>query len=100
MDDDVWVAGPDTAAFISEHSGAAKGIRFRPGVLPRLLGVPAVEVRNSRVALDELRPKAGGGSLQLHLTLADNTHPMPVFHLSRPLRVESTRSGDSRWTDY
>jgi AraC-like DNA-binding protein len=63
MDDDVFVAGPDTAAFISEHSAVARGIRFRPGVLPRLLGVPAVEVCNTRVALDELRPNAVGGSL-------------------------------------
>lgn len=63
MDDDVLVAGPDTTAFISEHAAVARGIRFRPGVLPRLLGVPAAELRNTRIALDELRPKAGGGSL-------------------------------------
>jgi AraC-like DNA-binding protein len=29
-------------------------LRFRPGVLPRLLGVPAAELRNSRVALADL----------------------------------------------
>lgn len=32
-----------------------QGLRFRPGVLPRLLGVPAAELRNTRIALDELR---------------------------------------------
>jgi hypothetical protein len=36
----------------------------------------------------------------LHLTLADNSHPMPVFHLSRPLRTEATHDGDRRWSDY
>ena len=42
----------------------------------------------------------GGSSLQLHVTVADSGTPAQVFHLSRPLRVESTRSGDTRWTDY
>jgi plastocyanin len=42
----------------------------------------------------------GGGPLQLHLTLTDNTHPTPVFHLSRPLRTEATHDGDRRWSDY
>ena len=42
----------------------------------------------------------GGGPLQLHLTLSDNTHPTPVFHLSRPLRAEATHDGDTRWSDY
>jgi AraC-like DNA-binding protein len=64
MDDRVLVAGPDTTAFLSEQDCAvARGIRFRPGVLPRLLGVPAVEVRNSRIDLELLRPNTVGGSL-------------------------------------
>jgi len=42
----------------------------------------------------------GGGPLQLHLTLTDNTHSTPVFHLSRPLRAEATHDGDRRWSDY
>lgn len=61
MDDRVLVAGPDTAAFISEQSCAvARGIRFRPGALPRLLGVPAVEVRDARADLELLCPNVGG----------------------------------------
>jgi AraC-like DNA-binding protein len=64
MDDRVLVAGPDTAAFVSEQECAvATGIRFRPGVLPRLLGIPAAELRDNRVALELLRPNVGGGSL-------------------------------------
>ena len=64
MNDRVLVAGPDTKAFTSEQgSAAATGIRFRPGVLPRLLGIPAVELRNTRITLDTLRPGYGGGSL-------------------------------------
>jgi AraC-like DNA-binding protein len=64
MDDRVLVAGPDTTAFITDQSCAvAKGIRFRPGVLPRLLGIPAAELRNARVDLQVLRPDISGGPL-------------------------------------
>jgi AraC-like DNA-binding protein len=64
MDDRVLVAGPDTTAFISEHESAvARGIRFRPGVLPRLLGIPAIELRNNRIDLELLHPNAVGSSL-------------------------------------
>ena len=52
----VVVAGPDTAASIARRdSDPFVGLRFRPGVLPRLLGVPAGEVRNARVPLADLR---------------------------------------------
>ena len=39
------------------------GLRFRPGVLPRLLGVPASELRNDRVPLHDLRAVPRRGSL-------------------------------------
>lgn len=56
MDGRVVVAGPDTAASVSAVGREPfVGLRFRPGVLPRLLGVPAVELRDRRVPLDELR---------------------------------------------
>jgi len=56
MDNQVVVAGPDTTASISPRSGEPfVGLRFHPGILPRLLGVPASELRNERVALAELR---------------------------------------------
>src|SRR6476661_5156266 len=52
----IMVAGPDTTASISPRSGEPfVGLRFHPGILPRLLGVPASELRNERVALAELR---------------------------------------------
>jgi AraC-like DNA-binding protein len=51
----VVVAGPDTTAFISTRSPEPlHGIRFRSGALPRLLGVPASELRNTRVSLTDL----------------------------------------------
>lgn len=64
IEDRVVVAGPDTTAFITEQDVAVvRGIRFRPGVLPRLLRIPAVEVRNQRIGLELLRPNITGRSL-------------------------------------
>ncbi|MBP1817580.1 AraC family transcriptional regulator [Mycobacterium sp. OAE908] len=56
MDGRIMVAGPDTSASVTPNGGEPfVGLRFRPGVLPRLLGVPAAELRDDRVALTELR---------------------------------------------
>jgi AraC-like DNA-binding protein len=56
MDGRFMVAGPDTAASVSPREGEPfVGLRFHPGVLPRLLGVPASELRNARVAVTDLR---------------------------------------------
>lgn len=56
MDGRVVVAGPDTTASVTQRAGEPiVGLRFRPGVLPRLLGVPASELRDSRVSLTDLR---------------------------------------------
>lgn len=59
IDDEVIVAGPDTTAVVSEHHrNPVTGLRFRPGVLPRLLGVPAAQLAGLRVPLAELRDVA------------------------------------------
>jgi AraC-like DNA-binding protein len=56
MNGRIVVAGPDTAAAVTHRTGEPfAGLRFRPGMLPRLLGVPAAQLRNERVALDEIR---------------------------------------------
>ncbi|TPG31994.1 helix-turn-helix domain-containing protein [Mycolicibacterium hodleri] len=56
MDGHVVVAGPDTSALTTTRGQQAiTGLRFRPGVLPRLLGVPAAELVDRRVPLGELR---------------------------------------------
>ena len=54
------VAGPDTAAYVAEESARTvyAGLRFAPGQGPRLLRVPAREVRDRRVPLDALWPSA------------------------------------------
>ncbi|MFE9924797.1 helix-turn-helix domain-containing protein [Streptomyces sp. NPDC005774] len=54
------VAGPDTHAHLTEGDASSPwaGIRFHPGTLPVLLGVPAHELRDQRPDLAELWPAA------------------------------------------
>lgn len=56
MGGEVVVAGPDTRPY--EVRGRVDdcyvGLRFPPGVLPGILAVPAVELRNTRVPLTEV----------------------------------------------
>ncbi|MEV5438793.1 helix-turn-helix transcriptional regulator [Streptomyces sp. NPDC052682] len=53
------VAGPDTRAYVTDgEAGAWAGVRFFPGTAPALLGVPADELRDRRVALADLWPAA------------------------------------------
>ncbi|MER6610650.1 AraC family transcriptional regulator [Streptomyces sp. NPDC000927] len=54
------VAGPDTHAHVPDGvtGGRYAGIRFAPGTAPALLGVPAHELRDRRVGLADLWPRA------------------------------------------
>ncbi|MER6419523.1 helix-turn-helix domain-containing protein [Streptomyces sp. NPDC001137] len=85
------VAGPDTRAYVTAgEPGVWVGVRFYPGTAPALLGVPAHELRDRRVALSELRPAAevrrltarvnaaaepASGLEELALRLAADTEP-------------------------
>jgi AraC-like DNA-binding protein len=75
MDGRIVVAGPDTSAFITAGSTEpVRGLRFRPGALPRLLGVPAAELRDTRIDVRELRAVPDADSLDaLAVTLAGDT---------------------------
>jgi AraC-like DNA-binding protein len=57
----VTLAGPDTGPWpVRRRAGAvAVGVRFHPGAAPSLLGPPAVELRDTRVTLDQLWGRAG-----------------------------------------
>lgn len=58
LDDRLIVAGPDTSAYISTDRvkvGYA-GLRFAPGTGPTVFGLPASELRDQRVPLDDLWP--------------------------------------------
>ncbi len=52
----VYVAGPDTGAFVvtQEPGQPITGLRFHPAAAPGVLGVPAHVVRDQRVPLEQL----------------------------------------------
>lgn len=56
LDGRLVVAGPDTTAHVARSTpgSVTTGLRFRPGALPALLGVPADVLRDRRVDLTEL----------------------------------------------
>lgn len=52
----LWTAGPDTTAVMSpvEAGTTVVGLRFRPGVAGSVLGLPASELRDLRVPLEDV----------------------------------------------
>ncbi|MFJ8911628.1 helix-turn-helix domain-containing protein [Amycolatopsis sp. NPDC102389] len=56
---EVFVAGPDTAAWTWETGERARGVRFAPGRAGDVLGLGADELRDQRVSLDDLWGKEG-----------------------------------------
>ena len=91
----VVVAGPDTTAFFSPRDREPfVGLRFRPGALPRLLGVPASELRNSRVALDDLVPAGPRyrSLVDLATALASDEPTAETAPWPLPMLIHVTRS--------
>ena len=68
LDGRLVVAGPDTAAHTArpEPGSVTTGLRFRPGALPALLGVPAAELRDRRIDLADLL----GGGAEMNVSVA------------------------------
>lgn len=65
------VAGPDTHAYVpGEPVSRYAGIRFAPGDAPAILGVPACELRDRRVALGALWGEAEARRLGERITEA------------------------------
>lgn len=81
----LFVAGPDTRAYTARESADRfVGIRFAPGTAPALLGVPAHELRDLRVDLDELWPKAEVRALAGRIgTAADPVAALEALALRR-----------------
>ena len=63
----LFVAGPDTAPTRQATDGSLfVGVRFRPGMAPLFLGLPAHELRDRRVDLAVLWPDDAGLADALH----------------------------------
>lgn len=91
LDGDVVVAGPDTGSHLSAQQVRATGLRFRPGTLPRLLGVPAAGLSDQRIPLAELHPSVSGAPLlSAARRLLDNEPSATTAPWSLPLLQEVT----------
>jgi len=104
------VAGPDTMAHPGRRTRGVTvaGLRFLPGALPSLLGVPAAPLHNQRVALHELLPGPGREALArleageepvsvlaaLAVRLPGDPPDRSVAALRRALAPSGPRSGD------
>lgn len=99
---ELLVAGPDTAPHqVRREPGVASaGLRFAPGRLPALLGVPAAVVRDQRVPLAELHPAlARSATARLELgvrpavVLADLATTLPGVPAAAALRAAAAYLG-------
>jgi AraC-like DNA-binding protein len=56
---ELHVAGPDTTAWVARLPAGTEiaGLRFRPGVAPAVLGIPATELVNDRLAAGTIWPR-------------------------------------------
>jgi AraC-like DNA-binding protein len=75
---ELLVAGPDTGPHPArrEPGVLSAGLRFAPGRLPALLGLPAAEVRDQRAPLAELHPTLARRALA---RLEQGSPPLPVL---------------------
>jgi len=85
-----YVAGPDTGpvATVARPGTVFVGVRFRPGAGGQVLGLPLSEVRDQRVPLADLRPRA---ALGLPAALAPAEAAAVLLDLTGVLVADSTR---------
>jgi len=71
---EVFAAGPDTSAAVVTWRPGARylGLRFDSGTGPAFLGVPAAEIRDRRLGLDELWGPRAAATLAGRLARADD----------------------------
>ncbi|MFI9509644.1 helix-turn-helix domain-containing protein [Nocardia sp. NPDC052566] len=85
------IAGPDTGAYLPKVPVGTRfaGIRFFPGTAPALLGVPAHELRDRRIALADLWSAAAARRLTEQVdAAADRTAILESFALHRAAELD------------
>jgi hypothetical protein len=116
IDGELMVAGPDTAAVPSLLPAGLEiaAVRFRPGVAPAVLGVPAAELRDERVPLVDLWPRGRllqhrvsaaadrvsvlEAAVRRRLAEAPPVDPVAVAVAGRLSRGSAEVAGLARWT--
>lgn len=70
----VLVAGPDTTAHLADHPAGTTfiGLRFAPGRAPDVLGLPADQLVDQRVSLDDIWSPSEARSLTQQLAAASD----------------------------
>jgi AraC-like DNA-binding protein len=93
-DGDLMVAGPDRGHFLSPLRPGARvaGVRLRPGMAGLVLGLPASELRDSRVGLEEVWGR-DGAELDERLGLAAAPRKRRSI-LEDTVRSRLSRAGD------
>jgi AraC-like DNA-binding protein len=88
------VAGPDTRAHLVPREPGTRyaGLRFPPGHGPALLGVPAHELRDSRVPLDALWP--GGHVRRLTERICEAMDPSAALEAVGAQRLREVETPD------
>jgi AraC-like DNA-binding protein len=86
---ELLVAGPDAVAHLAAARPGSRyvGLRFPPGVGPTVLGVPADELRDRRVPLDQVWPARRVARLAAALTAAGDAPPGPVLEAAAADRL-------------
>ncbi|MER0241142.1 helix-turn-helix transcriptional regulator [Streptomyces sp. HSW2009] len=94
-DGQLVIAGPDTRAhLVRDRPGAVHvGLRFAPGVGPGVFGLPASELRDQRVPVDEIWPRPEAARLAELLANAEEAGRARVLEaaVAARLRVAEER---------
>jgi AraC-like DNA-binding protein len=97
-DGQLTIAGPDTQPVLSPlPAGAAvAGVRFRPGMAPSLLGVPASALLDLRVALEEVWGDDARRLADRHERLASAGARLAALEEALVARLPNARPADER----
>lgn len=90
----LFVAGPDTAAQLEATVPGESfvGLRLPPGTGPAVLGVPAYELRDRRIALSEIW--SGGLPDELEQRIAATGRPAPLLEAVVAARLRRAGGAD------
>jgi AraC-like DNA-binding protein len=98
----VFLAGPDSAAELFETTSAGRlfGLRFGAGTLAQVTGIPADELTDREVPLDEIWPAAEVRRIAESDRPAEALEEAALRHWRRPdpILVEVARRARAGWT--